>query len=126
MRLLSCPAWYTSRPTLGASSSEESDGYLDDDDVFTPLTPPPGLALDPDPPDPSLLEPMNPHGAALVGRHIPFRRENFGWCLGIIRSRNQSPRTKVAGNIANFHIYYAADKTTGTYPLSSTSVRVYV
>jgi hypothetical protein len=59
--------------TLGASSSEESDGYLDDDDFFTPFIPPTDFALDPAPPDSSSSSPRTPAAqpvTALVGRHI--------------------------------------------------------
>jgi hypothetical protein len=38
--------------------------------------------------------------------------------MGVIRSQNTNPRTRVAGKIANFLVYYAMDKTTGTHALT--------
>ena len=103
------------QPGLLASSSEESDGYVYDDQVFTPLLPPPGFAFDQNPPNPSTLEPMHPQGSILLDRYILFKWEHDGWCRGVIKSQNTNPRTRVAGKVANFHVYYTMDKTTGTH-----------
>jgi hypothetical protein len=96
------------QPGLLASSSEESDGYVYDDPAFTPLLPPPGFTFDQNPPDtlshptpvPSNL--MHPQGSTLIDRYILFKWEHDGWCMGVIRSQNTNPRTRVAGKVANF------------------------
>ena len=103
------------QPGLQASSSEESDGYVNDDPAFTPLLPLPGFAFDQNPPDPLTLEPMQPQGSTLIDRCILFKWEYDGWCMGVIKSQNTNPRTRVAGKVANFPVYYTMDKTTGTH-----------
>ena len=85
-----------------ASSSEESDGYVHDDPAFTPLLPPPGFAFDHNPPDPLALEPLKPQGSTLIDRYILFNWEHDGWCMGVIKSQNTNPRTRLAGKVANF------------------------
>ena len=104
-----------------SSSSEESDGYVHDDPVFTPLLPPPGFAFDQNPPDPSTLEPMHPQGSTLLDRSILFKWEHDGWCMGVIRSQNKNPRTRVAGQVANFFVLYPMDNSTGTHALTLTT-----
>ena len=103
-----------------SSSEEESDGYVHDDPTFTPLLPPPGFALDQNPPDPSTLEPMHPQGPTLVGRSILFKWEHDGWCIGVISSQNKNSRTRVAGQVANFFVLYP-DTSTGTHALTPTT-----
>ena len=109
------------QPGSPSSSSEDSDGYVYDDPVFTPLLPPPGFAFDPHPPDPSTLEPLNPQGSTLLGRHILFKWEHDGWCLGRITSQNKNSRTRVAGQVANFFVLYPMDNSTGTHALTPTT-----
>ena len=104
------------------SSSEESDGYVYDDPVFNPLLPPPGFAFDQNPPDPSTLEPKNPQGSTLLGRHILFKWEHDGWCMGVIKSQNKNSRTRVAGQVANFFVLYPMDNSTGTHALPTTAL----
>ena len=103
------------------SSEEESDGYVHDDPAFTPLLPPPGFAFDQNPPDPSTLEPMHPQGSTLLDRSILFKWEHDGWCMGVIRSQNKNPRTRVAGQVANFFVLYPMDNSTGTHALTLTT-----
>ena len=38
--------------------------------------------------------------------------------MGVIRSQNTNPRTRVANKVANFLVYYTMDKTTGTHALT--------
>jgi hypothetical protein len=64
---------------------------------------------------------MQLQGSTLIDRHILFKWEYDGWCMGVIRSENTNPRTRVAGKIANFLVYYAMDKTTGTHALTPTT-----
>jgi len=89
--------------------------------ISSPSGPPPGFAFDQNPPDPLTLEPMQLQGSTLIDRHILFKWEHDGWCMGVIRSQNTNPRTRVAGKAANFLVYYAMDKTTGTHALTPTT-----
>jgi hypothetical protein len=103
------------------SSSVEPDGYVYDDPAFIPLLPPPGFAFDQNPPDPLTLEPMQPQGSTLIDRCILFKWEYDRWCMGVIKSQNTNPRTRVAGKVANFLVYYTMDKTTGIHALTPTT-----
>ena len=87
----------------------------------TPLLSPPGFAFDLHPPDPSTLEPLNPQGSTLLGRHILFKWEHDGWCMGVIKSQNKNSRTRVAGQVANFFVLYPMDNSTGTHALTPTT-----
>ena len=109
------------QPGLLVSSSEESDGYVYDDPAFTPLLSLPGFTFDQNPPNPSAFEPMHPQGSTLIDRYILFKWEHDGWCMGVIRSQNTNPRTRVARKVANFFVYYTMDKATGTHALTPTT-----
>ena len=41
--------------------------------------------------------------------------------MGVIRSQNTNPRTRVAGKVANFFVYHTMDKPTGTHALTPTT-----
>ena len=41
--------------------------------------------------------------------------------MGVIKSQNTNPRTRVAGKVANFLVYYTTDNTTGIHALTPTT-----
>ena len=38
--------------------------------------------------------------------------------MGVIKSQNTNPRTRVAGKVANFLVFYTTDNTTGIHALT--------
>ena len=64
---------------------------------------------------------MHPQGSTLLDRSILFKWEHDGWCMGVIRSQNKNPRTRVAGQVANFFVLYPMDNSTGTHALTLTT-----
>ena len=46
--------------------------------------------------------------------------------MGVIRSQNTNPRTRVANKVANFLVYYTMDKTTGIHALTPTTYNTFL
>jgi hypothetical protein len=103
-----------SAPSLAMCLSSDSEDLSDEEeeDLFSPLIPPPPFTVETAPQYSTALQPLHPDGRSLLGKHIYYKWPGDGWCLGRITEWNSDPTVKYHGKFINFKVYYACDDTT--------------
>ena len=74
-------------------SNDEVALSSDGNDVFSPISFPPGFQPALMPPNGTMFVPLDPASQQMIGQHIPFKWPTYGWCLGRISVWNTNPKT---------------------------------